>query len=127
MLADDPALTVRLPQRRGRASRYRVVVDSRARLPLDARLLERRNAGRARSWWRSADAPPRGVAALESRGVTVLACKSRDGRVDVVDLGARLFALDVIAVLLEGGRRAHRRRSCRRAWWIASPPSWPPR
>ena len=38
-----------------------------------------------------------------SSGVTVLQCKSRDGRVDVVDLCARLFALDVIAVLLEGG------------------------
>ena len=35
--------------------------------------------------------------------MTVLACKSRDGRVDVVDLGARLFALDVTAVLLEAG------------------------
>jgi len=41
--------------------------------------------------------------------VTVLACKSREGRVDVVDLGARLLALDVTAVLLESGQRADRR------------------
>jgi diaminohydroxyphosphoribosylaminopyrimidine deaminase/5-amino-6-(5-phosphoribosylamino)uracil reductase len=35
--------------------------------------------------------------------VTVLACKSREGRVDVADLAARLFTLDVTAVLLEAG------------------------
>ncbi len=35
--------------------------------------------------------------------MTVLSCKSRDGRVDVVDLSARLFAMDVTGVLLEGG------------------------
>jgi diaminohydroxyphosphoribosylaminopyrimidine deaminase/5-amino-6-(5-phosphoribosylamino)uracil reductase len=48
-------------------------------------------------------APPQRLAALESAGVTVLACKSREGRVDVADLGARLLALDVTAVLLEAG------------------------
>ena len=35
--------------------------------------------------------------------MTVLSCKSRDGRVDPADLCARLFALDVTGVLLEGG------------------------
>jgi diaminohydroxyphosphoribosylaminopyrimidine deaminase/5-amino-6-(5-phosphoribosylamino)uracil reductase len=48
-------------------------------------------------------AAPQRLAALESAGVTVLACKSREGRVDVADLGARLLALDVTAVLLEAG------------------------
>jgi diaminohydroxyphosphoribosylaminopyrimidine deaminase/5-amino-6-(5-phosphoribosylamino)uracil reductase len=43
------------------------------------------------------------VAALEAAGATVLACKSAQGRVDLVDLAARLFALDVIAMLVEGG------------------------
>jgi diaminohydroxyphosphoribosylaminopyrimidine deaminase/5-amino-6-(5-phosphoribosylamino)uracil reductase len=48
-------------------------------------------------------APPDRVAALAARGVTVLPCKSRDGRVDVADLARRLAALDVTAVLVEGG------------------------
>ena len=48
-------------------------------------------------------AAPQRLAALESAGVTVLACKSREGRVDVADLAARLFALEVTAVLLEAG------------------------
>ena len=43
------------------------------------------------------------MAALESAGLTVLPCKSYDGRVDVADLCTRLHALDVIAVILEAG------------------------
>ena len=49
------------------------------------------------------EAPGARVAALASAGATVLQCKSREGRVDVTDLCARLLGLDVMAVLLEGG------------------------
>ena len=101
VLADDPALTVRLAQPWPREP-YRVVVDSRARLPLDAKLLQTGRRSRVLVAVGEAAAPQR-LAALESAGVTVLACKSREGRVDVADLGARLLALDVTAVLLEAG------------------------
>ena len=101
VLADDPALTVRLAQPWPREP-YRVVVDSRARLPLDAKLLQTGTRARVLVAVGEAAAPQR-LAALESAGVTVLACKSREGRVDVADLGARLLALDVTAVLLEAG------------------------
>jgi diaminohydroxyphosphoribosylaminopyrimidine deaminase/5-amino-6-(5-phosphoribosylamino)uracil reductase len=101
VLADDPALTVRLPEPWPREP-YRVVVDSRARLPLDAALLSTGSRSRILVAVGEAAAPQR-VAALESAGVTVLQCKSQEGRVDVTDLCARLLALDVIAVLLEGG------------------------
>jgi len=101
VLADDPALTVRLPRPWPREP-YRVVVDSRARLPLEAKLL--RTGSRSRVLVAVGEAaPPQRLAALESAGVTVLACKSREGRVDVADLVARLFALEVTAVLLEAG------------------------
>jgi diaminohydroxyphosphoribosylaminopyrimidine deaminase/5-amino-6-(5-phosphoribosylamino)uracil reductase len=101
VLADDPALTVRLEQPWPREP-YRVVVDGRARLPLEAAML--RVGTRARILVAvGEDAPAGRVAGLASSGVTVLQCKSRDGRVDVADLCARLFALDVIAVLLEAG------------------------
>jgi len=103
VLADDPALTVRLAQPWPREP-YRVVVDSRARLPLDAKLLQTGTRARVLVAVGEAAAPQR-LAALESAGVTVLACKSREGRVDVADLGARLLALDVTAVLLEAGSR----------------------
>jgi len=101
VLADDPALTVRLDQPWPREP-YRVVVDGRARLPLDATLM--RTGSRTRVVVAvGEDAPAPRVAALESSGVTVLQCKSREGRVDVADVCARLFALDMTAVLLEAG------------------------
>jgi diaminohydroxyphosphoribosylaminopyrimidine deaminase / 5-amino-6-(5-phosphoribosylamino)uracil reductase len=101
VLADDPALTVRLDQPWPREP-YRVVVDSRARLPLEAAML--RTGSRTRILAAvGEEAPASRVAALESSGVTVLQCKSRDGRVDVADLGARLLALEVTAILLEAG------------------------
>jgi len=101
VLADDPALTVRLEPPWPREP-YRVVVDGRARLPLEAALL--RTGTRARVLVAvGEDAPAGRVAALASSGVTVLQCKSRDGRVDVADVCARLFALDVTALLLEAG------------------------
>jgi diaminohydroxyphosphoribosylaminopyrimidine deaminase/5-amino-6-(5-phosphoribosylamino)uracil reductase len=101
VLADDPALTVRLLEPWPREP-YRVVVDSRARLPLEAKLLQTGSRSRVLVAVGEA-APPQRLAALESAGVTVLACKSREGRVDVTDLAARLFALDVTSVLLEAG------------------------
>ena len=101
VLADDPALTVRLDPPWPREP-LRIVVDSRARLPLAARLID--SGTPARAVVAVADeAPAERVARLEARGVTVLSCKSRDGRVDPADLCARLFALDVTGVLLEGG------------------------
>jgi diaminohydroxyphosphoribosylaminopyrimidine deaminase/5-amino-6-(5-phosphoribosylamino)uracil reductase len=101
VLADDPALTVRLEQPWPREP-YRVVVDSRARLPLDAALLRTGTPARVLVAV-GEDAPAARVAGLASAGASVLQCKSRDRRVDVADVCARLFALDAIAVLLEAG------------------------
>ena len=104
-LADDPALDVRLGGGWPREP-LRVVVDSRARLPLSASLI-RGSGGTGnpeRAVVASTDAAdPERLAALEAQGLTVLRCKARDGRVDVGDLLARLGALDVSGVLLEGG------------------------
>jgi diaminohydroxyphosphoribosylaminopyrimidine deaminase / 5-amino-6-(5-phosphoribosylamino)uracil reductase len=101
VLADDPALTVRLDPPWPREP-WRVVVDSRARLPLTAKVIDKGSPSRV-AVAVADEAPPERVAALEARGVTVLACKSRAGRVDPIDLCARLFALDVTGALLEGG------------------------
>ncbi len=100
-LADNPALDVRLEAPWPREP-WRVVVDSQARLPARARVI---GAGRPeRAIVAVTDtAPPERVAALEAAGATVMACKSAQGRVDLADLAARLFALDVIAMLVEGG------------------------
>jgi len=100
-LADDPALDVRLGRPWPREP-WRVVVDSRARLPRTARLLSAGTPARALVAVTDA-APAERVAGLEATGATVLACKSAGGHVDLVDLAGRLFALDAIAMLVEGG------------------------
>ncbi|HUO62488.1 MAG TPA: bifunctional diaminohydroxyphosphoribosylaminopyrimidine deaminase/5-amino-6-(5-phosphoribosylamino)uracil reductase RibD, partial [Terriglobales bacterium] len=80
-LADDPALDVRLGTPRSREP-LRVVVDSRARLPVSSRVIRgsegQGNPGRAVVAVTDAADPER-LAALEARGATVLRCKAHDG------------------------------------------------
>jgi diaminohydroxyphosphoribosylaminopyrimidine deaminase/5-amino-6-(5-phosphoribosylamino)uracil reductase len=116
-LADDPALDVRLATPWPREP-LRVVVDSRARLPLHARVLAAGPPSRAVVAVTDLADPER-VAALEARGVTVLRCKEEDGRVGPVDLLARLGALDVTGLLLEGGGEL---AGSERDWSTASSP-----
>ena len=104
-LADDPALDVRLGTPWPREP-LRVVVDSRARLPVTARLIQAGRAARVVVAV-SDEAPGERVARLESLGVTVLGCKRAGDRVDVADLAARLLAMDVMAMLVEGGGELH--------------------
>jgi len=104
-LADDPALDVRLDPPWPRQP-WRVVVDSRGRLPATARVLGTGDPRRAVVAVTDA-APIESVARLEAAGATVLGCKSHDGRVDPADLLGRLAAMDVNAVLVEGGGGLH--------------------
>jgi len=104
-LRDDPALTVRLGEPWPREP-YRVVLDSTARLGADARVIHAGTPARALIAV-GAEAPADRVAALTRAGATVLRGPTRGGRVDVGALLARLFELDVRAVLLEGGGETH--------------------
>ena len=104
-LRDDPALTVRLPQPWPREP-YRVVLDTGARLEPAARLIAAATPARALIAVGEAAPPPR-VAALEAAGARVLRCPTRDGRIDTAGLLERLFALEVRAVLVEGGGETH--------------------
>jgi diaminohydroxyphosphoribosylaminopyrimidine deaminase/5-amino-6-(5-phosphoribosylamino)uracil reductase len=100
-LADDPQLTVRLPEPWPREP-LRIVVDSRGRLPVNARVLSAGTPSRTVIAVTD-EAPADRLLALEAGGACVLRCKRHQGRVDLPDLCARLFAMDVIALLLEGG------------------------
>ena len=104
-LRDDPALTVRLAEPWPREP-YRVVLDTSARLGPDARVIHAATPARTLIAV-GAGAPAARAAALERAGATVLRGPTREGRVDVVALLARLFELDVRAVLLEGGGETH--------------------
>lgn len=101
VLKDNPRLTARLEEGGGRDP-VRVVVDSRARLPLDAAVI---NPGsRAGTILAVAGEPSREKsAALRERGVEVAILPGRDGRVDLTALMKRLAEREITAVLVEGG------------------------
>jgi diaminohydroxyphosphoribosylaminopyrimidine deaminase/5-amino-6-(5-phosphoribosylamino)uracil reductase len=105
VLRDDPWLNVRLATPWPREP-YRVVVDSLARTPVDARLIATGTA--ARAIVAVTDRAPRArVDALAARGATVVPCPAADGRVDVRALLAWLAGREARALLVEGGGEVH--------------------
>jgi diaminohydroxyphosphoribosylaminopyrimidine deaminase/5-amino-6-(5-phosphoribosylamino)uracil reductase len=105
VLRDDPRLDVRLPEPWPREP-YRVVLDSAARTPVDARILHAGDPSRVIVAVTRAASPGR-VRALREAGVTVLELPGAAGRVDVSGLLAQLYEREVRAVLLEGGGEVH--------------------
>ena len=104
-LRDDPSLTVRL-ERPWPREPYRVVLDTHARLSPEARVIHAGTPGRALIAVGESATPAR-VTALQAVGATVVRCALREGRVDASALLARLFALEIRAVLVEGGGEVH--------------------
>jgi len=99
VLADDPQLTTRV--RRGKDPQ-RIIVDSRARLPLTARVL--RVTSSASTWVAvTQHAPPSRVRKLEQAGARILPTESTDGRVNLRQLMKMLAEQNVMSVLIEGG------------------------
>lgn len=106
VLLDDPQLTVRLPvekaRRPARPQPWRVVVDSRGRTPLEAKLLGPELADRT-IVATTAAAPEPWRRAVEARGARALVLPEQAGRVDLGALLDALGEMDVTAVLVEGG------------------------
>jgi diaminohydroxyphosphoribosylaminopyrimidine deaminase / 5-amino-6-(5-phosphoribosylamino)uracil reductase len=102
-LADDPRLTAR---GRGQRDPVRVVVDSTARLPPDARVLRQRSKAPTLVAC-TLRADPRRVKALQRAGAEIVLCQSHDGRVDLKDLLRRLAGRGLTSVLVEGGAAIH--------------------
>jgi len=99
VLADDPELTVRLIK--GGQNPSRIVVDSLARTPLTAKIV---NDGQARTIIAVTAAAPEGrVAALRAKGVEVLVLPGCETGVSLRDLFQRLGEREITSVLIEGG------------------------
>ena len=102
VIKDDPRLTIR-SKGQGKESQkqpLRVIVDSRARTPLRAKVLK----GLAKTvvaTTRYADKVR--IKALEDRGAKVLIVGSKKGKVDLVKLMKELGKLDIVNLLIEGG------------------------
>lgn len=106
VLADDPQLTTRLPDDEcgdgGPHHPLRVVLDSRARMPLDAAMIKPETPGTTLIVT-SERAPLDAVEALRATGAGVVPLPERDERIDVRAMLRLLAERGVNSVLIEGG------------------------
>ena len=97
--ADDPQLTCRIA---GGRNPRRVILDSRLRIPLSAKLLRLPDAEKTIIAV-GADVSPARVRAFEARGIQVWRLPLRAGRIAWRPLLRRLAADGVVSVMIEGG------------------------
>lgn len=105
VLRDDPALTVRL-ERPWPREPYRVVLDTAARTPADARVIAAGTPARTLVIT-GRNASPARVTALAAAGASVVPVVAADGHVDLRAALAWLAEREVRAVLIEGGGEVH--------------------
>ncbi len=100
--ADNPALTCRLPGMAGR-SPVRVVLDSRLRIPHNARILGA--AGEAPVWIFCGDDASGGQrTAIQASGADIITVKrEQDGLLDPVNVAGVLAERGITRLLIEGG------------------------
>ena len=99
VIADDPQLTCRIPNGR---NPWRVILDSRLRVPLAAKLL--RQPDPERSIIVTSDRSPHQKArAIESLGAQVWRVRLRRGRIPWTAILRRLAAKGALSVMIEGG------------------------
>ena len=98
VIADDPQLTARIP---GGKDPLRVVVDSNLKVPLSAKLLHVKSKAKTLVATVSNDAPR--ISGIMETGAEIVVCQDKMGKVDLPDLLARLGAMFIQSVLLEGG------------------------
>ncbi|NPV73298.1 MAG: bifunctional diaminohydroxyphosphoribosylaminopyrimidine deaminase/5-amino-6-(5-phosphoribosylamino)uracil reductase RibD [Pelotomaculum sp.] len=104
ILADDPSLTARLPGGGGRDP-VRVILDSLARTPLNARVIKQKSKAPTVIAV-TAGAPPGRVKALQEAGAQVVVVNSGP-RVDLPELMRILAEREITSVLIEGGAEVH--------------------
>jgi diaminohydroxyphosphoribosylaminopyrimidine deaminase/5-amino-6-(5-phosphoribosylamino)uracil reductase len=106
ILADDPALTTRLPETRTPSGPRRLILDSLARTPLSAQVVSDEWSGLT-TLFVSPQAPSKRVAALRKKVEVVIAPPSRRGNTPAAIplrwLLNRLGKEKVTSVLVEGG------------------------
>jgi diaminohydroxyphosphoribosylaminopyrimidine deaminase/5-amino-6-(5-phosphoribosylamino)uracil reductase len=106
VLADDPSLTTRLPGGRGRDP-LRVVLDSRLRTPVGAKMLIQESA--AATWiFHGPEADPAAAQALQRAGAALHQVgRAAEGGLDVREVLQTLGRAGILSVLAEGGGMVH--------------------
>lgn len=101
VLADDPALTCRIE---GGRDPVRIVLDTYGRTPIDSAVVRLATESEAPTWVVVGEQAPRErCQALRAKGVEVITCAMRDGRLWLDDVLVRLGERDILSVLVEGG------------------------
>lgn len=102
VLADNPELTTRLPDKNDSRDPVRVILDSHLRTPPDARLFK--SGSEAPTWLACSDSIEFTKSPLHSLpNVQILPLPAREGRVDLKALLSTLWKRKICHVLLEGG------------------------
>jgi diaminohydroxyphosphoribosylaminopyrimidine deaminase/5-amino-6-(5-phosphoribosylamino)uracil reductase len=105
IMADDPMLTTRLEGREGKDP-VRIVIDSSARIPLGAKVLNLDSkAGTIIAATKKADKEK--LKAIEAKGAEVIITPLKDNGVDLDFLMRELGRRKIDSVLLEGGGRVN--------------------
>jgi diaminohydroxyphosphoribosylaminopyrimidine deaminase / 5-amino-6-(5-phosphoribosylamino)uracil reductase len=98
VLKDAPLLTPRIP---GGRDPYRVILDSRLKIPEEARVIG--NSSSKTLIVTTGAAPRDKREKLEKRGVRVIVVRSKEGRVSLRDCLSRLGKMGITSLLVEGG------------------------
>jgi len=102
VLKDDPLLTARI---RGGRDPYRIVLDSRLRIPEEAKVI---GASASRAIIAATELAPKDkIERLEKRGVQILILDSKEGRVDLKSCLSKLGEIGMMSLLVEGGSQVN--------------------
>ena len=99
VLADDPSLTTRLPDGTGK-NPVRIIADSMARTPLNARIIQDKQAPTIIAV--TEQAPEERVTALQGQGAQIIRA-GKGPKVDLLRLMKQLGEREIISVFVEGG------------------------
>jgi diaminohydroxyphosphoribosylaminopyrimidine deaminase / 5-amino-6-(5-phosphoribosylamino)uracil reductase len=101
VLADNPRLTTRLSGKRGKDP-HRIVLDSRLRIPLNARVLSQSSS--ATTFIATTRKAPRGkIRKLHDKGAVVLVLPDQNNRVNLKSLMKELGRRGMTSLMIEGG------------------------
>ena len=103
ILSDDASLNVRLVDSKGKEP-HRIVVDSAARISLDAKILNLDSKSDTYIAVTEAASDEK-LKKLEDYGVKIIMTKSKDGKVDLEELWKELGFLGMDSILIEAGEQ----------------------
>ncbi len=101
IIADDPLLTTRLGRGRGKDP-LRIIVDSHLRTPLHAKVLNH-GASADTLMVTGPDVAPEIRNRFQRKGVSTIACPTKDGRIDLNALMDTLGKMSITSLMVEGG------------------------